>query len=66
MKSGELKGIIWQHGESDCDDNASRLYGDNLKRLMGRFRDELGVPDLPIIVGQMGQFDRWYYYQRSV
>ena len=37
-----------------------------LSRTLNRFRRDLGKPDLPLMVGQMGQFTRWHYGQNRV
>ncbi|WP_437226716.1 sialate O-acetylesterase [Planctomicrobium sp. SH661] len=56
LPAGELKGILWHQGESDCKPDLSKVYSEKLKELVVRFRRELNAPDVPFIVGQMGQF----------
>ena len=56
MKDGTLKGILWHQGESDCSATLAPKYKDALKELIARFRKELDVPELPFIIGQLGQF----------
>lgn len=54
---GELKGILWHQGEADSRPVLSSLYEARLKEVFARFRRDLGQADLPIVVGQLGEFD---------
>ena len=56
MPAGELKGIIWHQGESDCTPVLSVVYENKLKELVQRFRTELGKPSLPFIMGEIAEF----------
>jgi hypothetical protein len=56
MKHGELRAIIWQQGESDSTVARAPLYKEKLVALMTRLRKDLGQPDLPIILGGLGDF----------
>jgi len=52
-----LKGILWHQGETDSlEPDLVEIYEDRLRRLIKRFRDEFNSPNLPFIIGQMGQF----------
>jgi hypothetical protein len=57
MREGMLKGIIWHQGESDSSaaTNAN-TYGDRLSRMIQDIRADLGTPNLPFVVGQIGEF----------
>jgi hypothetical protein len=57
MREGTLKGIIWHQGESDAGiaTNANS-YGDRLGQMIQDIRADLGSPDLPFVVGQIGEF----------
>jgi Carbohydrate esterase, sialic acid-specific acetylesterase len=57
MRDGMLKGIIWHQGESDSGaaTNAN-TYGDRLSRMIQDIRADLGTPNLPFVVGQIGEF----------
>lgn len=62
MKVGELKGVLWHQGESDS--NAAELAQSYETRLVQMFRDlreDLGMADLPIVVGQLGEFVQGSY-----
>lgn len=56
LKSGVLKGILWHQGESDSKEPLASAYEEKLHDLVKRFRKELEAPEVPFIVGQMGQF----------
>jgi len=56
MQDGTVKAILWHQGESDATEKDAPLYAQRLEDLITRFRTELGVPDLPFIIGQIGRF----------
>ncbi|MBD1422808.1 sialate O-acetylesterase [Sphingobacterium chuzhouense] len=56
MKDGTLKGILWQQGESDSNAKDAPLYKARLVELMQSFRKDLGLPNLPIVIGGLGDF----------
>lgn len=56
MKDGTLKAILWHQGEADSSPGNSAAYEKNLEDLITRFRRELNAPDLPFIIGQLGNF----------
>ncbi|WP_145076931.1 sialate O-acetylesterase [Aureliella helgolandensis] len=56
MQDGVLQGILWHQGESDSGPGPSATYKSNLLELIGRFRQELAAPDVPVIIGQLGRF----------
>ncbi len=57
QKSGTLAGILWHQGESDSNGKLAPTYEGKLHDLIARMRQELGAPDAPFIIGQMGKFD---------
>jgi hypothetical protein len=56
LPSGELKGIIWHQGESDANATRSGTYESKLRDLIERFRSELNAPNVPFILGELGDF----------
>lgn len=66
MKDGELKAILWHQGEGDCGAKRAPLYEKNLGELIARFRKDLGTPDVPVIIGQLGKFGKWNSYREMV
>lgn len=64
LKAGTLKAILWHQGESDSHEALAPVYKERLITLINRLRQEFGDPELPFIIGQLGQFsekpwDRW-------
>jgi hypothetical protein len=53
---GKIKAILWHQGESDSNPKLAPLYEAKMKALIERFRKEFGQPDLPVFIGQLGQF----------
>ncbi len=56
MKLGTLKGILWHQGESDANAETTPLYQENLMNLAANLRRDLGAPNVPFIVGGLGEF----------
>jgi len=52
----EIAGFVWFHGWNDMlEPDMAKEYAENLANLIRDVRKELGVPNLPVVVGQMGQ-----------
>lgn len=56
MQSGTLKAILWHQGEADCGKTKSLVYHEKLQDLFLRFRRDLGIRGLPVLVGQLSRF----------
>jgi len=57
LKSGRLRAILWHQGESDTgSEELARSYRERWTRLIESLRHDLGVPDVPVLVGQLGEF----------
>lgn len=57
MKDGQLKGILWHQGETDSKElQLANAYEEKLISLIKNFRDDLAIPDLPFIAGELGHF----------
>jgi hypothetical protein len=52
-KFGAIRGIIWHQGESDV--SRSEQYMDKLVHLITSFRQDLGLPGLPFVAGQLSE-----------
>ena len=57
LQAGELKGILWHQGESDAKPGLAESYADKLDDLIARLRQQLDVPNVPFVAGQMGRFE---------
>jgi hypothetical protein len=56
MTQGVLKGILWHQGESDSKENQAELYEDRLVGLIHALRTDLGMADVPFVVGTLGDY----------
>lgn len=57
MQAGTLKGVLWHQGESDTvEQTRTDAYENRLHRLIQDVRKDLGNPQLPFIVGNLGEF----------
>ncbi len=56
MQTSTLAGILWHQGESDCTDGHYQYYGSKLTSIMEALRHELNVPEIPILIGGLGDF----------
>lgn len=56
LPDGTLTGILWHQGESDRTPERAPRYEQALTALIARFRKDLGAPDVPFLIGQLGQF----------
>lgn len=58
MQTGVLKGILWHQGESDNDSAKALLYIKKLQELVNRLRNDLQMPNLPFVAGEIGYFNK--------
>jgi len=56
-KDGVIKGMIWHQGESDTEKpEPADSYGTRLADMIKDLRKDLRQPELPVVVGQLGDF----------
>lgn len=55
-KSGKLTAILWHQGESDSNEASAKVYEAKLTDFFIRLRRDLDAPDLPILLGTLGDF----------
>ena len=56
-RAGVIKGVLWHQGESDTGNRESaETYETRLARMFIDLRQDLSLPELPIVVGQLGDF----------
>jgi hypothetical protein len=56
-RHGTLAGVLWHQGETDAlRDPLARTHADKLARLIQRLRDDLGAPELPVLIGDLAHF----------
>lgn len=56
QQSGTLYGILWHQGESDSKPELVPAYKQKLVQLIGRFRQVFSSPNVPVVVGTLGDF----------
>ncbi|WP_077923116.1 sialate O-acetylesterase [Spirosoma sp. 209] len=56
QQAGTVHGILWHQGESDSKPDLAAGYEAKLTELIGRFRQAFGSPDVPVVVGTLGDF----------
>lgn len=56
MRDSEIAGILWHQGESDCRDELYIGYEEKLEKMMSALRKRLGLYDIPIILGALGDY----------
>ncbi len=56
-QAGLIKGVLWHQGESDTGNQKNaETYEARLTQMFKDLRQDLALPDLPIVVGQLGDF----------
>ncbi|MBP1925617.1 hypothetical protein J2Z76_001476 [Sedimentibacter acidaminivorans] len=56
MQSSELTGILWHQGESDSVNGNYKVYYKKLLLIIDALRKELNAPDIPFIIGGLGDY----------
>lgn len=56
MRTSNLVGALWHQGEGDCSSEKYPLYEERFTKIMDELRKSLEMPNLPILVGGLGDF----------
>ncbi|MBP1039603.1 sialate O-acetylesterase [Vagococcus sp. BWB3-3] len=56
MKNSQLSGLLWHQGESNSMAGGTTDYYDKLLVIVKALRKELAAPDLPLIIGGLGNY----------
>jgi len=56
MRSSKVMGILWHQGESDCKEKKYPLYEEKCTYIMESLRKDLGLGDIPLMLGGLGDF----------
>lgn len=56
VRCGVVKGVLWHQGEADSNPTAAAAYLPKLAELIGRVRQLVGQPVLPVVAGELGRF----------
>lgn len=56
-RDGTLRGILWHQGEGDSGSRETAdTYGRRLAEMIADLRSDLQMPELPFVVGRLGEF----------
>jgi hypothetical protein len=66
MSGGTIRGVLWHQGESDSDAGKLALYEDKFKTLVAAMREDLGLPSLPFVAGEITQDSQYSTYSRGL
>jgi len=55
---GEVKAILWHQGESDSNPEGVKTRKEKLRELFTKFREAVGNPSLPILMGELGSYSK--------
>lgn len=56
MRSSELKAILWHQGETDSHADRVPLYKERFLKMLDDLKADLGLPDIKIYVGGLGEY----------
>lgn len=56
MRSSTLKAILWHQGESDSHADRVPLYKERFLKMLDNLKSDLGIPDIKIYVGGLGEY----------
>ena len=56
QRSSQIVAVLWHQGEGDCPDNLYPLYEEKFLKIMAAFRRQLGLENVPFLLGGLGDF----------
>ena len=56
QRSSQIVAVLWHQGEGDCSDNRYPLYEEKFLKIMKAFRSQLGLENVPFLLGGLGDF----------
>ncbi|MCS4302577.1 sialate O-acetylesterase [Chryseobacterium sp. BIGb0232] len=56
QRTSRIAGILWHQGENDCSPEKAERYGEKFSVIIERLRQELNIPEVPLIIGGLGDF----------
>ena len=56
LRTSTIVGVLWHQGESDCVPELAQTYKERFEVIMNALRKELGLEDVPFILGELGSF----------
>lgn len=55
-RTSTIAGILWHQGESDCAEGLHQTYAERFTIIANTLREELGLLDVPLLVGGLGDY----------
>lgn len=56
QRTSHIVAVLWHQGESDCYDDRYPLHNERLSAIIDSFRADLGIEDVPFLVGGLGDY----------
>ena len=56
QRTSTIVGVLWHQGEADCSPTLSATYKPRFEQMMRDLREDLGLFDVPFVVGELGDF----------
>lgn len=56
QRTSVIAGILWHQGEADCINGGYTEYLPRCSHILNSMRRDLGIPDVPVLVGGLGDF----------
>ena len=56
LRTSTIVGVLWHQGESDCAPELAKTYKERFEAMMNALRKELGLEEVPFILGELGSF----------
>lgn len=55
-RTSTIAGILWHQGETDCQEHLYGQYEEKCSVILEAFRQRLGLQDVPVLVGGLGDY----------
>ena len=55
-RTSTIAGILWHQGEADCAEGLHQTYAERFAVIANALREELGLMDVPLLVGGLGDY----------
>ena len=56
QRTSNIAGVLWHQGEGDCAEDRFGLYTEKFTKIMAALRRDLGLEDIPFLLGGLGSY----------
>lgn len=56
QRTANIAGVLWHQGEADCSEELFGLYTEKFTKIMTALRRDLGLQDVPFLLGGLGNY----------